>query len=648
VLYECLSGRKAFSGETISDTLAAILKTDPEWTALPADTPESLRRLLRRSLAKDPRRRLASLADARLEIEDASQEAATPSPRPRVSFRWGPWIAGPLIVTLLAVAVVLLYPSRSSRESESAISYRLLTHRRGGIRSARVSPDGQTLIYSAAWEGRPLQLFLQRLDSPGAPPVALEPSHARLLSISSRGEIAILLPPEADAVMLPAFRSGILARIPLTGGTPRAVAENVRSADWDPSGEQLSVVRGLENGVQLEYPVGQGLLRVPGDISCVRISPSGEDIAFFNHPFAYNNRGTVAVVNREGQLQTLTPELESLTGLGWSRDGNRIWFSGADDAGKALFAVDLSGRLRVLRRSPGYLTLHDTTNDGRVLVSHYFFHLGIAARTRGAEAERDLSWTEVSFVTDISTDGGRILFERQDEMRYDVWLRGTNGSAATRLGPGTSFTLSPDGNWALAGQFSPDAPLRLLPTGAGSVREVEAARGALFADWTPDARNVVWAAADDLGRIHLYLQGIDGGESHTISKEAIQTGIDRPFHVSPDGRWVAALGAEGRLKLYPTGGGEPREVRGVLSGEEPAGWTRDGAGLFVSQTGTLPAQVVQVDLASGARRLRYELMPRDAAGIAGIYSLVITPDGEAYAYSYARYLDSLYLLSGLE
>jgi Tol biopolymer transport system component len=424
--------------------------------------------------------------------------------------------------------------------------------------------------------------------------------------------------------------------------------EGVRDADWDPSGEHFAVARDLEAGVQLEYPIGEALHHVAGDISCVRVSPSGELIAFFDHPFDNNNRGTVAVVSRDGEARTLSAEMEDLTGLAWSPDGKEIWFSGSDDAGKAVFALELTGQLRVVRRSPGYLSLFDTTPEGSVLMSHYLFRLGIAALAPGKTSERDLSWMGASFVTDISNDGDEILFLRQDVMDYDVWLRRTDGSAPTRLGPGVSLSLSPDGKWALAGVFSRTSPLTLLPTGAGSPRVLEGKSGALFADWTPDGERVVWAAADPDGAVRLYVQAIAGGEVTTISEEGIQTGVDRPFHVSPDGRWVAALGPDRLVKLYPVEGGRPRDAPGALPGDEPSGWTEDGSALFVSQLERLPAQVFRLDLKSGSRSRWRELMPRDPAGIAGVYSFVLTPDGQSFAYTYARYLHSLYLVTGLE
>jgi Tol biopolymer transport system component len=422
----------------------------------------------------------------------------------------------------------------------------------------------------------------------------------------------------------------------------------VRSADWDPSGERFALVRVVENGAQLEYPTGKVLYRTAGDVGCVRVSPSGDLVAFFDFPFANNNRGTVAAVGSDGTFQTLTPEMENLTGLAWSPDGSHIWFSGSDEGGKALFAVDLSSRLRVLRRSPGPLTLHDTTSKGLVLVSHRMDRIGIAALTPGEEVERDLSWGGTAVVTDISADGSYILFMTQDGMVYDVWLRCTDGSAPTRLGSGVSFSLSPDGKWAMVGSFSRSSPLTMLPTGAGIPQELDGRSGALFADWTPDGRSVLWAAADTDGETKLYIQGIDGGEKRTIAMDSIRTGVDQPFHVSPDSRWVAAIGPEGRIKLYPTDGGEPQEVSGALPGEKPSGWTQDGGALYVSPSRMLPAQIFKLDLSTGERNPLYELMPRDPAGISGIILFVITPDGKGYAYSYARYLDSLYQLSGLK
>jgi serine/threonine protein kinase/Tol biopolymer transport system component len=647
LLFECLTGGKAFPGETVSDTLATVLKSDPDWGMLPAATPESLRRLLRRCLAKDPRRRLSSFGDARLEIEEAIEEAAASPARPRSTGRWSPWLVLPIVAGLVLVALAIFFTGRRAPSSEGAIAYKPLTHQRGSVRSARVSPDGHTIIYSAAWEGRPLQLFLQRLDSMDAMPVELEPRHARLLSISSQGDIAILLPPEPDTVMLWAFRSGTLARVPITGGTPRAVAEDVEEADWDPSGDRFALARRVDNASQLEYPEGEVLHRSDGYISGVRVSPSADLVAFIDHPYVDNNRGTVGIVSRGGELRMLSAEMENMTGLAWSPGGDEVWFSGADDDGLALFAVSLSGELRVLRRSPDDLTLYDTTPDGRLLVAHGTFRLGVAAKVPGETVERDLSWMGSSFVTDLSADGERILFMEQRGMDYEAWLRRTDGAAPTRLGSGMSFGLSPDGKWALACLPSLAAPLRLLPTGAGTPRALNGTSGVLWATWLPDGKRIVWASSSPKGKTRFHIQNIDGGEPRVIFERATEVGALRPFRASPDGRWVAVLGADDEITLHPIEGGEPRRVAGARSGDQPFAWTEDGSGLLVARLTEMPAQVYRLDLGSGARSLLYELMPRDPAGIGGVYGCVLTPDGQGYAYTYARRLDTLHLVTGV-
>jgi Tol biopolymer transport system component len=654
LLFECLTGRKAFPGETISDTLAAILKSEPDWKALPEATPEPLRRLLRRCLAKDARQRLSSLADARLEIDEATAEAPSVPVPSRSAPRRSVWLAAAIVAGLALVALAILFSGRGGGDSEDAVSYRQLTHQRGLITAARIAPDGQTLVYSAAWEGRPVQMFLRRVDGTDALPVALEPERARLLAISSRGELAIVLDStRPDRGRAGGLGLGTLARIPLTGGTPRAVAENVFDADWDPSGEELAVITESSRGAQLEYPLGEVVYRAPvGDINCVRVSPSGDLLAIFVHPLANNNRGRVAVVSRRGQFRTLTEELEGLTGLAWSPDGSEIWFSGSDEAGHALFAVSLSGELRMLRRSPGNLRLHDVTSDRSVLLAHVLFHVGIAVRPSGEQPERELSWTGTSFVTDISADGSQILFLEQKTMDYEVWLRGTDGSAPTRLGPGLSFSLSPGIDWALASLPSLEAPLTLLPTGPGTPREFENSTGVLYATWTPDGKSLVSAVADREGQARLYIQDIQGGEARAISEEPVQAGVDRRFYVSPDGRWVAALSPELMPRLLPLEGDEPRDVLGARTGDAPCGWSEDGRSLFVAQTrrrvSDQPGRVDAIDLASGERRPVLELMPRDPAGIGGVFAPVLTPDAQGYAYSYMRRLDTLFLLTGVE
>ena len=139
------------------------------------------------------------------------------------------------------------------------VSFHRLTFRRGNVLSARFTPDGQTVVYGAAWEGAPTEVFTVRTDGPESRPLGL--SRADVGSISSKGELGVLL---KKGNLFTPDGSGTLARVPLNGGTPREVLEDVFSASWAPNGDDLAVVHRSANGQQqLEFPVGKTLTEAP-------------------------------------------------------------------------------------------------------------------------------------------------------------------------------------------------------------------------------------------------------------------------------------------------------------------------------------------------------------------------------------------------
>jgi serine/threonine protein kinase/WD40 repeat protein len=649
LFYECLTARKAFPGETISDTLAAILKGEPDWEALPHGTPQSLRRLLRRCLAKESRRRLSSLADARLEIEEAAEEPpASPAPsRPRSlsSLR----LILPIVAALVIIAAAFLFAGRTARDSESAIRYQRLTYQIGFLSGARFTADGRSIAYSGVWGEHESKLSLQRLDSPV--PIELEPGRARVTAVSPKGEIAVIIPSE-QLSPVSSVTGGTLATVPLTGGTPRDLLENAISMDWDSAGERIAVVVAQGNRQRLEYPPGQVIHETSGNITSPRISPAGDGVAFLDHPLPHNNRGFVAIASANGEVRTLTIEHEGMTGLAWSPDGSELWFSGADEHGEALFAVSRSGQERILKRMPSSVRLFDVFRDGHALVSLYPTDMYIAARAPGDAAERDFAWRAESFVTDISADGQTLLFSERslaDNLSYETWIRGLDGTRPVRLGPGMPFTFSSDGKWALSQRASLSLPLTILPTGAGEPRVLQNGLGALWATWLPGDKSIVLAAVGPAGDVHLYVQELAGGPPTLVSDDEIQASAVQTFHISPDGRLVAALGADGFIRLFPLDGGESSVVPGAGYEELPLGWTADGRSLYVWRWSMdLPKRVWLIDVETGERSLWRELIPSDPAGVRGIPGLALTPDGQGYAYSYFRGPETLYLLSGLE
>jgi hypothetical protein len=156
VVYEMMTGRRAFDGRSTTDVLAAVIKSEPDWCALPDDTPDAVTRLLDRCLRKDAQRRLRSIADARLDLEDAKMPALPGTGNVRRG--WAPyWTAAALTLTAVAVSLWALRPQPVPAEVRLEISAPL-----SGYPSVAVSPDGRVVAYTARVEGRE-QLWLRPL-----------------------------------------------------------------------------------------------------------------------------------------------------------------------------------------------------------------------------------------------------------------------------------------------------------------------------------------------------------------------------------------------------------------------------------------------------------------------------------------------------
>ncbi|PYX23518.1 MAG: hypothetical protein DMG87_05445 [Acidobacteria bacterium] len=261
VLYEMATGRPAFSGPTSAAVFDAILHRAPVAPLeLNPQLPPKLEEILDKALEKDLKLRYQTASDFRVDLQRLGRESGShPSTKVAVQadmaelvsasaarkIRRGGIIAlasGIIIIALIAGAYVL-----GKREglafSITPPTYHQLTFRGGTIRMARFAPDGKNIVYSAAWEGNPIEVLVTRPDSPESRPFGL--SKAEVLSISSEGEMAVLL---NSHNVDPYTNAGTLGRVPLGGGAPREVLENVQWADWSPDGTNFAVVRELEDG----------------------------------------------------------------------------------------------------------------------------------------------------------------------------------------------------------------------------------------------------------------------------------------------------------------------------------------------------------------------------------------------------------------
>ncbi len=647
VLFEMLTGQGAFGDDTISDTLARVLERDVDWHALPSPTPTRLRDLLRRCLQKDVARRLRDMGDARLELD----EALTTSEEPAVlrSRRLG---VLPIVVTLglLALTAAGTYFVTNSRTS-TAPAFRQLTFRHGLVGGARFSSDGQTVVYRATWSGAPPELFLIRPESLQSGSIGL--TNAGIYSVSSRGELAVSLGCRlnwGDCL-------GTLARVPMTGGSPREMRKDVLGADWSPDGQQLAVVSFNDNRYRLEYPVDKVLYQAKGWITDARVSPGGDRIAFLDHDQLGDSAGSVSIVDLNGHLTTLSSGWRSLFGLAWSPSGDEVWFSGSR-AGKGgtstLYAAKLSGQQRTVFSSPGTLRLNDISRDGRrVLLTRGTSRGRVMWAGADGAGEHDLSWFDYSTVADLSSDGSTLLFYEWGEGvggRPTIFIRKTDGGDAVRLGDGRPLALSPDTRWVAAIQDNQPQPLVLLPTGTGDVRRMP--KGSIveyldWAAWSPDGRKILFAGRESGDVQRTYIQDVDGGGPRPLTPDGF-VGIV----LSPDGRSIVVVDRYGEYYVTSTdASAEPRPLEGYRDGDVPLQWSADGRYVFVREAGNLTLRIHTLNLSTGIRQFWKEMVPPDPAILIDIGSdpgqVRLTPDGKAYAYSHWSFAGELYVAEGL-
>src|SRR5262249_26879917 len=316
---------------------------------------------------------------------------------------------------------------------------------------------------------------------------------------------------------------------------------------------------------------------------------------------------------------------------------------------RALIAVGLSGRERLLARVTGSLTLRDVARDGRVLFTNESARRVLFALPPGERKERDLSWFDWSVVRDLSPDGKAILFDESAEgggPGYSIYVRQTDGSPAVRLGEGAAMAFSPDGKWAISIPHGAPAQLVLLPTGSGESRRItNDAINHVSAKFLPDGRRVVFAGTEPGQGLRIYAQDVEGGKPRAVTPEGVESSS---YAVSSDGKRLAAVSRDGRTASYPMEGGAGEAPHGVEAGEVPVCWSRDGRSLYVRTLNPPPIRISRVDLSTGARELWKEIIPSDTSGLVGVFHLYAVPEAGAYAYSYGPVLSELYLAEGIE
>jgi hypothetical protein len=652
VLYEMLTGHRAYRRDTAADTMSAILRDDPpDPGTFNVNVPPAVLRTLRRCLEKRPEERFESARDLAFALESsvdgssASAGTAVPSGRNR---RWlAPATVALLVGALLgfAGAGALRIGSPATLDS-TGLQFRRVTFEKGTIRDARFTPDGQSIIYGAAWNGQPLKIFMARADSPESAPLALP--NARLLSMSKTGELAISLGHAYEGWM----GDGTLARTSLLGSAPRVMVEHVREADWNPDGTDLAIVRRMGGFERLEYPAGKVLYQTSGFISHIRFSPSGDRIAFADHQVYADDAGAVAMVDLEGRRTVLSEGWISVHGLAWTTDGSEIWFGankGSAVGGDGIYGVTATGRLRALMVGPARYKVLDIAADGRVLIGHEQEERRVEALMAGSSAPIDVGLRANSAGWWIADDGSSLLIADQSTASYQTYLLKAGATTPVHLGPGNAIALSPDGGWAL-GLPVEGYPIFVHPTGAGKSRTLPDPEKIVYnlVGWR-DATHVVGFGQKSGEISRGYLQDINGGVPRPFTPEGVTANVARwwVLPISPDGTRVIAANEHGTPMIYRIDGGAAEPVPHIAAHEVVAQWTPDGRGLLVAHGNGLPWIVERLDLATGTRTPATTIRAHDPAGLR-LSIFAISRDAKYYVHSYGRLLSDLHIVNGLK
>jgi serine/threonine protein kinase len=602
VLYEMLTGRHAFRRDGTVETMNAILREDPpDLTLSDVRLAASLNRVVRHCLEKEPGERFQSARDLAFDLEvlrggwDGTAAPIAGREQRRVSIA----AAGAALAVALAAGVFAGgwlgggAPSGPSRPP----TFTRLTFDQGSIWSGRLAPDGKTIAYGAAWRGQPIRTFLSRTENATSTPLNL-PS-AQLLAISSSGELAISI----DHAFAGWMGEGTLARVPLLGGAPRPIVENVREADWTPDGSSLAIIRRLGGRERLEFPIGTVLYETSGYIADIRFSADGQRIAFTDHPVFADNNGDVAIVDLSGHKTRLASGLIGLRGLVWSPDGSEVWFTASNSpgAGGSLRAATPDGRTRIVHSLPTVWKILDVARDGRVLFAGETSVWNVDLYTAGENQPRDFSLFEQGTANAISSDGQSVLIT--DQGNLTTWLRPVDRSEPVRLGEGEALDFSPDRRSVLSVIYGPPSRLSILPIGPGDAKALPNPEGLTISagSWLPDGKHVVFLGAPGNAPLRAYVQNIEDGHTRPFTDPGVAAVRFWELPVSPDGSRVALVGRDGLAAIYPIAGDTPVEIPSLVPGEFPVSWTADGRGLFVAGASNVPYRVFRIDLSTGQR-----------------------------------------------
>jgi eukaryotic-like serine/threonine-protein kinase len=659
ILYEMLSGQRAFRRDTSAETMTAILKEDPPEVSTTGKLMSPvMERIVRRCLEKKPLQRFQSARDLAFNLESVSgvsssstmaHAAAAAASEKHTGARGLPLALGALVLILILIAAAWMLGRRSAVAAPP--SYHQLTFERGLVYTARFAADGRSIYYSASWNAQPLQLYSTLPDSPESRPLNVLNS---TLFATSAPELAISVGCKDRYI---GNCQGILGLLPVAGGSPREIADNVLSADWTADQSEMAVIREVQGKYRIEFPRGKVIYESVNPIGYLRISPQGNALAFAESINVEGDGGSVIAIDRNGKQLFRKGVFVSIEGIAWAPAGDEVWAGATAREGWAneIHALSLDGKDRVVLRLPGILRLHDIARDWRILMSKESWRSELQFRGRGDSKERDLAWLDYATLRDISSDGKLMTFDDWGAAAGDLnlaYVRQADGSPAIKLGGWSTPVLSPDGTRVLAIALSLSATpsLSVLPVGVGEIQKLNS--GAMkelnVLGFMPDGKAGYYAGDDGHGW-RMYLLDFSGGPPRALTPViAVEPSHFETHVVSSDGKLMFARNINGKGQLYPIAGGEPRAIAGWLADDIWIGWSSDGHSIYVYHDEKTSAPIYRLDVGTGKRDLITTLAPGDQAGVTSIYNVRMTADGKSYGYSFLRELSDLFLVDGVK
>jgi eukaryotic-like serine/threonine-protein kinase len=665
VLYEMVSGHRAFKRKSAAETMTAVLReeppelTDSGWHGLPG-----LQRIVERCMEKDPALRFQSASDLAFAIANVSGSSsgaahAITDARLRKK-RTGPglitWTA--IAAGVIALCTLAWWAGRKTMVA-SIPTFAQITFQRGSIPAARFTHDGDTVLYAGQFDVDPLQIYSVRPS--GLQPVKVDTPSATLFAVSREDQMLVGMNPTAATT----YWNVTLSEVPVTGGTPRPMKDAVVSADYAPDGRTIAITRFVGGKCRLEFPVGKVLFENSGYLDYVRIGPDGKTVAFAEHDIIGDDRGWVAIADSSGKVRRLTGQYASLQGLAWRRDGREIWFTQSNEGSSfTITGVNLSGAVRSITSVPGMAILQDIAADGRVLLETVRTPSRISAFDGTTGKERpNLELNEASMLTDISPDGKAVLYEDDsgtNNTLYRVIYRKTDGSAPLTLGKGAGPVLSPDGTTVAALLFESPVKAALYPVGTGESHTLGMGpvMTATNLAWFPDGKRLLVVGAEKDKGERTYVMNTATGAIQVLGPDGFQA-----IAVSKDGSQL--LGAmtsasassmtvdQNSEQLTPLPGAifdltskQLKPVAGLRPGDLVVRWSRDGAGILVQSADSDKAAIYRLDLATGKRTLVKQVESKDKAGGRSMF-LMLAADEKSYALYQLSQSATLWIVNGV-